>query len=358
MSEILPPQPFLQQPGPILDVRSPGEFEKAHIPGAVNFPLFDNDERAAVGTCYKQQGRDQAVELGLEFVGPKMASLVKQAKAIASQADADIAATSPPPPSSLRIHCWRGGMRSSSVAWLLKTAGLQVNLLEGGYKAYRQWVRHTVTQPRPIWILGGMTGTGKTLVLHALAELGEQVLDLEGLANHRGSSYGNVCLPPQPSTEHYENLVAQQWKAFDPSRRVWIEAESRLVGRCRVPPELFEQMEQSPVLEIQRQQEERITLLETIYGEADHQELIEATQRIGRRLGPQNTKTAIEAIREGNLAPAIALALNYYDKAYTYDLERRSVPRYPLDVAGLTPLETATALLEQAQQREAAPENR
>ncbi len=350
MPDILSPQPFLQQLGPILDVRSPGEFDKAHIPGAISFPLFNDDERAAVGTCYKQQGRDEAVELGLEFVGPKMAGLVKEAKAISANASADSATDSP----SLRLHCWRGGMRSSSVAWLLETAGLKVNLLEGGYKAYRSWVRETVLQPRPIWILGGMTGTGKTLVLHALAELGEQVLDLEGLANHRGSSYGNVCLPPQPSTEHYENIVAQQWESFDPSRRVWIEAESRLVGRCRVPPELFEQMEQSPVLEIQRDPAERLALLETIYGEADRQELVEATERIGRRLGPQNTKAAVEAINNGNLAPAIALVLNYYDKAYTYDLERRSVPRFPLNVAGLSPLETAKALLEQVSQREAA----
>ncbi len=344
MPDIFTPQDFLQQPGPILDVRSPGEFAKAHIPGAISFPLFDDDERAAVGTCYKQQGRDEAVELGLEFVGPKMAGLVKQAKALAPKASTEAA---------LRLHCWRGGMRSSSVAWLLETAGFKVSLLEGGYKAYRSWVRETVSQSRPIWILGGMTGTGKTLVLHALAELGEQVLDLEGLANHRGSSYGNVCLPAQPSTEHYENLVAQEWDSFNPNRHVWIEAESRLVGRCRVPPELFEQMEKSPVLEIQRDSAERIALLETIYGEADLQELVEATQRIGRRLGPQNTKAAVEAIREGNLAPAIALVLNYYDKAYTYDLERRDVPRFPLTVAGLSPLETAKALLEQVSQREA-----
>jgi len=343
MPDSLSPQAFLQQPGPILDVRSPGEFAKAHIPRAVNLPLFDDEERAAVGTCYKQQGRDEAVEMGLGFVGPKMTKLVKGAKAVAGASSV-----------ALRLHCWRGGMRSSSVAWLLETAGLKVSLLQGGYKAYRGWVRETVTGPRPVWVLGGMTGTGKTLVLQALATLGEQVLDLEGLANHRGSSYGNVCLPPQPSTEHYENLVAEQWDAFEPGRRVWIEAESRLVGRCRIPPELFEQMEQSPVLEIQRQTAERIALLEQIYGEADRQELVEATQRIGRRLGPQNTKAAVDAIGEGNLAPAIALVLNYYDKAYTYDLERRSVPRYSLDVAGLSPLETAQALLKEVSQREAA----
>jgi tRNA 2-selenouridine synthase len=341
MPEILTIRPFLERPGPVLDVRSPGEFAKAQIPGAVNLPLFSDDERAAVGTCYKQQGRDQAVELGLTFVGPKMASLVQQAKAIA-------------PDRQLRLHCWRGGMRSASVAWLLETAGFQVTLLGGGYKAYRQWVRATLTLPRPSWILGGMTGTGKTQVLQALAALGEQVLDLEGLANHRGSSYGNLCLPAQPSTEHYENLIAQQWAALDGDRRVWIEAESRQVGRCRVPLEMFEQMERSPVLEIQRNRAERIALLESIYGEADLQGLIEATQRIGRRLGPQNTKAAVEAISQGHLAPAIELVLNYYDKTYRYDLERRSVPRFSLDGAGLDPLTTAQALLEQVRQCETA----
>ncbi|NJN32761.1 MAG: tRNA 2-selenouridine(34) synthase MnmH [Synechococcales cyanobacterium RM1_1_8] len=344
MPEILAIQPFLDGSGPVLDARSPGEFAKAHLPGAVNLPLFSDAERAAVGTCYHQVGREQAVELGLGFVGPKLLALVQRAKQIA-------------PERRLRLHCWRGGMRSSSLAWLLETAGFRVELLAGGYKAYRRWVREVLAQPRPIWMVGGMTGTGKTLVLEALASLGEQMLDLEGLANHRGSSYGNVCLPPQPSTEQYENLLAERWAGFDPGRRVWIEAESRQVGRCRIAPELFGQMERSPILEIQRSRAERIALLESVYGEADPEELIEATRRIGRRLGPQNTQAAVEAIRQGDLAPAIERVLDYYDKSYRYDLERRTVPRHARQVTGLTPLAAAADLLDQARKLEVVAED-
>ncbi len=328
---------FFQAPGPILDVRSPGEYDKGHIPGAINFPLFSNDERAEVGTCYKQQGRDAAVELGLEFTGPKMAGFVKQAKALTADG-------------TLRIHCWRGGMRSGSLGWLMETAGLSVTLLEGGYKAFRRDVRQVLTRPQPIWIVGGMTGTGKTLILEALHELGEQVLDLEGLANHRGSSYGSLCLPPQPSTEHFENLIASAWPHYDPLRPVWIEAESVQVGRCRVPPEVFEQMERSPVLEIQRPLTERVAILEVIYGEAEPTGLIEATQRIGRRLGPQRTQAAVDWIHQGKLGPAIEIVLEYYDKAYRYDLERRDVPRHSVDMTGLDAEAAAQALLNTAQQ--------
>lgn len=343
MAQSLSIDDFLAAPGPILDARSPGEFAKAHLPGALNLPLFDNEERAAVGTCYRQQGRDAAVELGLTFVGPKLASLVRQAKTLAWSDQ------NTPAPGSVRLHCWRGGMRSGSLAWLLETAGLEVSLLAGGYKAFRHWVRQALAQSRPIAIVGGMTGTGKTLLLQALASLGEQVLDLEGLASHRGSSYGNLGLPPQPSTEQFENLIAWQWNAFAPQRPVWIEAESVQVGRCRVPPELFSQMERSPILEIQRSLAERIALLEQIYGEAEPLALIEATERIGRRIGPQHCKAAIEAIAQGDLAPAIERVLAYYDKSYRYDLERRSVPRWSVDVSGLDALEAARALLLQAQ---------
>ena len=164
---------FLKAPGPILDVRSPGEHEKGRLPEALSFPLFSDEERAAVGTCYKQEGRDAAVELGLEYVGPKMAGFVKQAKQLS-------------PERTVRLHCWRGGMRSGSLGWLLETAGFKTVLLEGGYKAFRRWVRTQLARSQPIFIVGGMTGTGKTLVLHALAEHDEQILDLEGSVGFSG----------------------------------------------------------------------------------------------------------------------------------------------------------------------------
>ncbi len=314
---------FLAASGPILDVRSPGEFEQGHIPGAISFPLFTNEERAQVGTCYKQQSREQAVELGFDLVGPKLGDLIRQAKALA-------------PEGTVRIHCWRGGMRSGAIAWALNLAGFNTITLQGGYKAFRQWVRSTLATSKNIILLGGMTGTAKTDILHALAEQGEQVLDLEGHANHRGSSFGALCLPPQPSTEQFENMLATEWQQFVADRPVWIEAESRRVGACRVPIELFEQMEAAFALEITRPIDERIALLVEIYGQAASEDLIAATERIRKRLGGERTQAAIAAIQTGDLATAVSITLDYYDRTYRYGLEQRdrSVPE--VDVTGLS----------------------
>ena len=328
---------FLGAPGVILDVRSPGEYEQGHIPGAISFPLFTNEERARVGTCYKQQGREQAVELGFEIVGPKCASFIQQARELA-------------PDRQIRVHCWRGGMRSESVAWVLGMAGFQVSVLAGGYKAFRCWVLTTFETPKPILILGGMTGIGKTAVLAALADQGAQVLDLEHFANHRGSSYGNLGLPKQPTTEQFENLIAIQWSKFDAVQPIWIEAESRRIGICRIPDALFRQMDRSPVFEMIRPRPERLQILVDLYGTADRQELIAATERIRKRLGGLRTQEAIKCLVQDQLTEACDIILDYYDKTYTYDLHRRDVPIYSLDVMGLTPESSAKLLLEQVKQ--------
>jgi tRNA 2-selenouridine synthase len=329
---------FLQAPGVILDVRSPGEYEQGYIPGAVSFPLFTNEERAKVGTCYKQQGRDQAVELGFEIAGPKCANFVKQAKSLA-------------PDRRVRVHCWRGGMRSGAIGWILEMAGLEVSVLAGGYKAFRNWVLAQFQVPRSILILGGMTGMGKTDILAALADRGAQVLNLENLANHRGSSYGNLGLPEQPSTEQFENLIAVQWVNFDPAQPVWIEAESKRIGVCRIPDALFQQMDRSPVIEVTRPRSERLQSLVNLYGLADRQDLIDATERIRKRLGGQRTQAAVKLIQENQLPAACDIILDYYDKTYTYDLHRRDVPLYSLDITGLTPEVSADRLLEYVQHK-------
>ncbi len=337
MPEIVDVSEFLRRPGVILDARSPGEFLQGHIPGAVSFPLFSNEERAAVGTCYKQQGREQAIELGFEIAGPKFVNFVRAAKELA-------------PDRQVRLHCWRGGLRSSSMAWVLETAGLQVTILEGGYKAFRRWVLDTFPQPRNILVLGGMTGTGKTNILLELAALGEQVLDLEQLASHRGSSYGSLGLPPQPTSEHFENEIAVQWATFDPQKPIWIEAESRRIGLCRVPEAIFQQMLRSPVLQILRPRPERIALLVEMYGNADRHDLIAATARIRKRLGGVRTQQAIEFLEQDQLAAAFDLILDYYDKTYQYDLERRSTTIYNVDAQGCSASESAQLVLAAAHQ--------
>lgn len=326
---------FLAAPGPMLDVRSPGEFEQGHIPGATSFPLFTNEERAQVGTCYKQQGRDAAVELGFDLLGPKLGDRVRQAKAIA-------------PHRRLRVHCWRGGMRSGGVAWGLQMAGFQVVTLEGGYKAYRRLARDVFGTPRHIIVLGGMTGTGKTQILHALSALGEQVLDLEGLANHRGSSFGSLDMPPQPSTEHFENLICDRLSHLDANRPVWLEAESKRVGTCRIPAELFQQMEAAPTLEIVRPLEERLEILVDVYGNTNREELIAATERIRKRLGGQRTQAAVDLIRNESPREVCKIVLDYYDRTYRYDLERRGKVIPQIDVAGHDAVAAAKVLIDKA----------
>ncbi|MBD2091464.1 tRNA 2-selenouridine(34) synthase MnmH [Microcoleus sp. FACHB-1515] len=328
---------FLALDHPILDVRSPGEFAQAHIPGAISFPLFTDEERAQVGICYKQEGRDRAVELGFAIAGGKFAGFIAQAREIA-------------PDRQVRLHCWRGGMRSGALAWVLGMAGFEVTTLKGGYKAFRHWAMRQNDRSLSVVTLGGMTGTGKTNILAALAAAGEQVLDLEAIANHRGSSYGALGLPPQPSTEQFENLIAMQWAKFDRDRPVWIEAESRGIGRCRIPIGIFNQMKQAPILQIVRSRSERLKLLVEMYGTAEIEELVTATDRIRKHLGGLRTQQAIDLLRQKKLAEAFDIVLDYYDKTYQYDLEKRRIFVHTIDVTNCSDRESALRLIKAHQQ--------
>ena len=344
-----PPQgveAFLAAAGPLIDLRSPAEFAQGHIPGATNLPLFDNDERAEIGTLYKQQGRQAAVLLGLALVGPRMVSLgTELLAALAEHRTASSAAAQPHNAPCLRLHCWRGGMRSGSVAWLAGQLDLPVLLLGGGYKAYRHWVLELFERPWPLRLLGGRTGCGKTDLLLALRQQGVAVLDLEGRANHRGSSFGALGLPPQPSSEHYENLLAADLASLEGADEIWLEAESSQVGRCRIPAGLWRQMKVAPALEIQRPLEQRVSQLVAIYGMQDPAGLAEATQRIAKRLGPQRTALALEAIAAADWASACRQMLDYYDRCYDHDLSSHAVQA--VDLGELAPSEAAGLLLEQ-----------
>ena len=344
-----PPQgveAFLAAAGPLIDLRSPAEFAQGHIPGATNLPLFNNDERAEIGTLYKQQGRQAAVLHGLALVGPRMVSLgTALLAALAEHRTASSAAAQPHNAPCLRLHCWRGGMRSGSVAWLAGQLDLPVLLLGGGYKAYRHWVLELFEQPWPLRLLGGRTGCGKTDLLLALRQRGVAVLDLEGRAHHRGSSFGALGLPPQPSSEHYENLLAADLASLQGADEIWLEAESSQVGRCRIPAGLWRQMKGAPALEIQRPLEQRVSQLVAIYGMQDPAGLAEATQRIAKRLGPQRTALALEAIAVADWASACRQMLDYYDRCYDHDLSSHAVQA--VDLGELAPTEAAGLLLEQ-----------
>ncbi|MBM5813175.1 MAG: tRNA 2-selenouridine(34) synthase MnmH [Cyanobacteria bacterium M_DeepCast_100m_m1_067] len=334
---------FLAAGGPIVDVRSPQEFAQGHIPGAHNLPLFSDDERAQVGTCYKHEGRPAAIQLGLELVGPKLAALGQELRRLGQHN------------TPLRIHCWRGGMRSGSVAWLASTLELPVQLLEGGYKAYRRWVLDSFERPWPLLVLGGRTGTGKTDLLLALRRQGAAVVDLEGLAHHRGSSFGGLGLPAQPSSEHYENRLAASLQELEGQAPIWVEAESAQVGRCRIPAGLWRQMGEAPAIEILRPLAERVDQLVAVYGSQGQEALRQATERIARRLGPQRTATALEAIDRCDWAGACVQMLDYYDRCYDHELSRRDSPVLTsVDLAGIAGDAAASRLLQEAADRSVA----
>ena len=320
--------------GPLVDVRSPGEYAQGHWPGAINIPLFSDAERAEVGTTYKREGRLPAIHLGLAMTGPKLSHLAKELDKLRNQGDP-------------RIYCWRGGMRSASVAWLAEQIDLKPTRLDGGYKSYRRWVLSRFDQPFPLRVMGGRTGTGKTDLLLALEQRGVAVIDLEGLAHHRGSSFGGLGLPPQPSTEHYENKLAEVLDRHQlaQARSIWLEAESIQVGRCRIPKGLFAQMQQAPVLEIQRNLDERVKQLVQVYGHQGGELLADATQRISRRLGPQRTAEALKAIEQSDWSQACRAMLDYYDRCYDHEL-KRSAGRISIDLSGQDPDQAADKLIQ------------
>lgn len=317
---------FLGLPYPILDVRSPGEFSRGHIPGAVNLPLFTDDERAAVGTAYKLEGRDAAVLVGLGAVGPRMAAMVERASEVA-------------PDRKVRLHCWRGGERSGSVGWLLDKAGFaEVATLRNGYKAFRAQVQKSFSVQLQLRVLGGYTGTGKTETLGHLKLLGAQVIDLEALANHKGSSYGAIGELPQPSTEHFENLLWHALGQVDPTRPVWVEDESLMIGRTKIPDALFDAMRNTTLAFADMPIDQRADRLVKEYGRFGVEELAAATERIEKRMGPQHCKAALDALIAGDLRTTALLVLRYYDKAYAFGLDKRAaakVMRFPADTNDL-----------------------
>jgi len=300
----------------VIDVRTPAEFASGHIPGAVNLPLFSNEERAVVGTTYKQVGRNKAILDGLKFVGPHLHELAKEGMALAETG----AAQKKP----LLVHCWRGGMRSSSMAWLLNMMEVQTRTLRRGYKGFRNHVLQTFTLPFHFIVLGGKTGSAKTQVLKALQNHGQQVVDLEGLAHHRGSAFGAIGQKSTVTQEQFENELAVQLRAFDAEKPIWIEDESRHVGRSVIPLGVWEKMRSANVLYLDIPQQVRAQYLLSQYGFQDEVDFLgQAFVDIRKRLGDVNYHEAMAALGDQDLAKAGKIALDYYDRAYEYGLGKR-----------------------------------
>ena len=333
---------FLELSGsfPVLDVRSPSEFNHAHIPNAYSLPLFTDEQRKIIGTAYKKQSRKIAVEIGLNYFSERMKAIQKETIKILEERRNDSADNNSErlEHTSLLVHCWRGGMRSETVAWLLSLYGYQVYVLKGGYKTYRRWALKQAEKKYQFHILGGYTGSGKTDVLKVMKQEGKSVIDLEGLANHRGSSFGSLGQEPQPSQEMFENLLALElWKmtnsVYQPGTHtddsplkppvIWLEDESRHIGSVGFPPGFWEQMQNSPLYFIDVPFEERVKFILQTYGQFDKEKLEERILNIQKRLGGLDTKNALQFLESGNLKACFEILVRYYDKLYNNGLKKR-----------------------------------
>ncbi|MBA3673750.1 MAG: tRNA 2-selenouridine(34) synthase MnmH [Chitinophagaceae bacterium] len=298
---------------PVIDVRSPSEFNHAQIPNAYSLPLFTDEERKIVGTTYKQQTRKAAIKIGLDFFGVRMKGIVEEVEGI-GQLTTD---------NTILVHCWRGGMRSAAVSWLLDMYGFKVYTLTGGYKAFRNWVLKQFVAAYNLKILGGYTGAGKTMILQELNRKGYLVIDLENLANHKGSAFGGIGEKAQPTQEMFENLLACKLNEVPPTSEVWLEDESQRIGKLIIPNSFWEKMRASPVYFLDIPFEERLKYLMDTYGNFDKEELSVSILRIQKRLGGLETKNAMCFLAENNIRECFKILLTYYDKLYTKGLHNR-----------------------------------
>jgi len=329
----------LAETHPVFDVRSPGEYNHAHMPGAISLPLFTNEERKQVGTAYKQISREQAIKIGLDYFGPKMRKMVEEVEAVSSRQLADssrqAAVGSLPTANCILVYCWRGGMRSGAVSWLLDMYGFKVYTLIGGYKKFRNHVLDTFKKPYRFNIIGGYTGSGKTELLKTLKEKGEKVIDLENIANHKGSAFGAIGLPPQPTQEMFENLLSNELSTISSKEGlrttnyelltscIWLEDESQRIGLINIPGDLWKNMRQSKVWFLDIPFEERLKHIIPEYGILEQEKLIAAIERISQKLGHLNAKTAILLLKEGKISESFDILLRYYDKFYFRSLHNR-----------------------------------
>ncbi len=302
----------------LIDVRTPAEFQQGHIPGAVNIPLFSNEEREQVGTSFKQDSPRDAFLLGLDLVGTKMATYIRQLDKVSTG-------------NSIVCYCWRGGQRSQSMSWLFEKAGYVVQYIEGGYKAYRNYIRSAFeSQKYPLIVLGGRTGCGKSEILRALESQGQQMIDLEELAHHKGSAFGAINEPDQPSIEHFENKLYYEINKLNHNDWIWVENESRLIGSVHIYEGFWNQLKEAPLIYIDFPVKERFDYILRTYGNYPIEDLKASFDRVKKRLGPNLYKNAIEALNDNDLPGATQIALDYYDKSYNYMLERNDAPEIKL----------------------------
>lgn len=320
---------------PLVDVRSESEFREGHIAGAINIPVLNDSERVVVGTTYKQQGQTEAIMAGFRLVGPRLADIVEAALNVGPE---------------LLVHCWRGGMRSGNFCRFVEMARVKTHSLDGGYKAYRQYAMASFNKDYPFRIIAGYTGSGKSDLLRALQARGEQIIDLEALASHKGSVFGGLGMPEQPTTEQFQNNLFEALRKLDPTRRIWIEDESIAVGKIFLPHDLWNHMGEAPVAVVDVDQPTRVRRLVDEYGSVAPELFLDAMSGIVKKLGGQHYQAARDRVMAGSMAEAIEILLTYYDKAYRNGIERKKA-RIAFTIpwsAGTDSSTMAALLIEQA----------
>lgn len=292
-----------------IDLRSPGEYELNHIPGAVNIPLFNNEERAEIGTIYKQVGQKEARWRAMEIVSPKLPSILGEIKKISESGKKPL------------LYCWRGGMRSRTTALFAELSGLVVFRIEGGYRAYREYIVNLIPSliPEKAIIIDGMTGTGKTKILHQLKQLGYPVLDLERYANHRGSIFGAITGETPHNQKMFDSLLAEDLMKMKGSPYFIMEGESKRIGHAVQPPELYEKKEKGMHIRVSCSLETRVERIyeEYVNGAKDpemfHEKAGEALKRILKRVKPADIQQELLMhLEEKNYKEMTRLLMVYY----------------------------------------------
>ncbi|HNT49271.1 MAG TPA: tRNA 2-selenouridine(34) synthase MnmH [Cyclobacteriaceae bacterium] len=295
---------------PVVDVRSEGEYQSGHIQNAINIPLLNNQERVLVGTDYKQKGQLEAIKTGFRLVGPRLLDIITEAERVTSSKE-------------MLVHCWRGGMRSNNFCQFVGMAGIKTHSLKGGYKTYRQKALESFAQPLNLILLTGCTGSGKSEILRALKARGQQVIDLEALANHKGSAFGGLFMNPQPTTEQFQNNLFEEILQLDPQQPIWVEDESIAIGHIFLPRDFWLQMNSSSLVQVLVDKDVRVKRLVEEYGKADKDEFLAIMSKIVKRLGGQHFNTAKQKLLEDDMSAVMEVLLTYYDKAYLHSIEKR-----------------------------------
>lgn len=327
---------------PVFDVRSPSEFAKAHIPGAFSLPLFTDEQRKVIGTAYKQQSREAAVNIGLNYFSDRMKIIpVEVANLLNDFLKNDKAPVSGATlkANGILVHCWRGGMRSGAVAWLLSLYGYPVFVLKGGYKSFRNFALQQFEHKYTVNVLGGYTGSGKTEILTELKRRGKQVIDLEHLANHKGSSFGGLGHGAQPSQEMFENMLSYELWALrtatemDNANRdayskiqqpeIWVEDESRNIGTVNIPVSFWLQIRCGKLYFLEIPFDARLDFITSVYGCFKKNDLVSAVVRIQKKLGGLQTKNAVSFLLENNAKACFMILLKHYDKLYKKSFDKR-----------------------------------